>query len=283
MALFLWVVGLVLAGVGVTLAFLAVGRHRRASLLGTPPARAGKVRPGVRKVKGRVVAAGELLTSPVGGRPCVCYRLRVSEERREWRSSPGAPEPDPGRVMLANLLGGSLYRAFRRSDEGVSTRSLYSWEDVFDETRCIPVVVQDDTGGVEVDLTDAEVVTRNPARILGDLSRPFPVRLGDFLARKHRVFTVDDRGRVKTMRVIEETLEEGARVTVLGTADTDDAGTPFFQAAPGAPLLVSEPDLAERARSARAWATGFTAAAGGMLLLAVIVLALGVAAAVRSG
>jgi hypothetical protein len=93
---------------------------------------------------------------------------------------------------------------------------------------------------------------------------------------------VDDRGRVKTMMVIEEVLKEGAKVTVLGSVEADDDGTPFFQAGEGAPLLVSEADFGKLARSARGWGTGLAAAAGGTLALGAVFLALAVLVRVRA-
>jgi hypothetical protein len=87
---------------------------------------------------------------------------------------------------------------------------------------------------------------------------------------------VDEAGRVKTMRFEEAALQEGAKVTVVGPVSERSDGALCFESQGGA-LLISERDVGKEGRSARNWALGLTAAAGGCLVLA---LGVAVAAAV---
>jgi hypothetical protein len=269
MAILLAVLGLILAAGAAVLGYVAVRQYRRASHLGRLPARVAKLQPNpCKKVRGKVVAVGAPLRSPLSNRACVYYRLRIDEERRKWKTTRTAPS---GGAVAAGILGGAvgglLYGMAARDDEG-STKVIHSWNNVLDEAQSSRLVVEDATGKVEVDLSGAEVVTKDRSRINADLNHPAPHQLADLVRKRYRVHTVDEAGRVKTMRFEEETLQEGAKVTVVGPVTARSDGALCFQNQGGA-LLVSERDVGKDGRAARNWAIGLAAAAGGCLVLAV--------------
>lgn len=269
---------LLLAG-AVLLGCFAFRQYVRASRLVTPLAHAAKVRPGpCRKVKGKVVAVGRLLRSPLTNQECVYYRLHIDEERRTWTS--GAGGGAAAALFLFGVVGGLLYAVHRLYGPGGEDRAVSSWEKVLDDAEGIQLVIEDDSGAVEVDLRDAEVIPNDRLHIHADMSRPVPSQLGDLVRKRYRVFTVDEAGRAKTMRFTEETLKAGARVTVVGPVWERRDGTPYFRQKGGA-LLVSERDVGKQGRSARKAALGLAAGAigcvavAGCLFLTALVLTVG--------
>jgi hypothetical protein len=282
MAFFLGVVSLVLAAGAAVLGYFAARQYLRASRLGRLPARVGKLQPSpCKKVRGKVVAVGAPLRSPLTNRPCVYYRLRIDEERRKWKTTRTAPS---GGVVAAGILGGAvgalLYSTLATQDDEGTTKVIHSWHTVLNEVDSSRLVVEDATGKVEVDLEDAEVITKDHSRVLTDLNHPAPSQLTDLLRKRYRVHTVDEAGRVKTMQLVEDILLEGAKVTVVGPVTSAPDGALCFQNE-GGPLLVSERDVAREGQEARNWAIGLAAGAGGCLLLAVVLLAAAAALLLR--
>jgi hypothetical protein len=266
------VIGLVLLLTGLVLAFLGVQASKRAYLLDAPLARAAELKPGFCKVRGRLVALDEPLQSPVADRPCVYYRLRVQEEKRKWKTK-GTSEESPGGILVTAFLFGMIglvfYRLFHRGDE--STQVIHSWITVLDEADSVPLVIEDNSGRVPIDLRDAEVVAKEKSRVTCDFQRPAPDRLRALLRKKYRLHTVNEDGRLKTMSFTEDMLADGVKVTVVGTVEAGPDAPPRFQSGGG--LLVSERDVGKQVKSARQWAFGYALAAGGTLLLAVGTLA----------
>jgi hypothetical protein len=283
MAVVFGVVGSLLAVAGAALAVFAVRSYRRASRLGTAASRTGKLKRGFRKVRGRVAPAGGPLRGPMTGQECVHYRLRVDEEKREWKRSGGLSTPSSG-AMLAGLFGGGLGRLFYTTyggdrDEGGPSKVIHSWDNVLDDAGGVRLLVEDATGAVEVDLQGADVVTKARTLVHADLLRPLDPTLQDLLRKRYRIHTVDERGRVKSMRLTEEILKQGAKVTVLGAVESDpDGGLSFRRGGPNGRLLVTELDVEKGARSDRAQGTVFAAVAAGALLLAATFAALAFAA-----
>jgi hypothetical protein len=277
MVIVLGAVGFLLTAGAALLGYLAVRQFGRASRLGTPLARTAKLKPGpCKKVRGKIVAVGKPLRGPLTGQACVYYRLRIDEEHRKWKTTRSAPQPGfAAAVMLGGALGGLLYGLASRDNEG-ETKVIHSWKNVLNDAQSIRLAVEDASGKVEVDLGGAEVVTKQQSLVHADLNHPAPPRLTDMVRKRYRVHTVDEAGRVKTMRFEEAALQEGAKVTVVGPVSERSDGALCFESQGGA-LLISERDVGKEGRSARNWAIGLAAAAGGCLVLA---LGVAVAAAV---
>jgi hypothetical protein len=259
--------GLALLIVGLVLAFLAIQASKRAHLLDAPLMRAADLKPGLCKLRGRLVAVAKPAQSPVSDRPCVYYRLRIQEERRKWQTTRLAGEPS---IRTPGGLGPPL-RAWAELDSEGSTKVLSSWITVLDEADSVPLVVEDNSARVPLDLRRAEVVAKAKSRIASDFQRAAPDHLRELLWKKYRLHTVDEAGRLKTMRFAEDMVPDGAEVTVVGTVEEGPDGTLGFQAGSG--LLVSELDVGKQFQSARQWAFGYAVAAGGTLLVAVGILA----------
>jgi hypothetical protein len=268
------ILGLVLLLVGLLLAWLGILAAKRAYLLDAPLVRAADLQPGFCRVRGRVVAVDEPMRSPVTDRPCVYYRLRVLEEKRKWKKNLSVGRTPVGQIVamyLGGFLGGMMYRAMT-DDETGSSKGRHQLLPVLDAADSIPLVIEDASGRVPVDLRDAEVIAKEKSRIVCDFQHPAPDRLRDLLRKKYRLHTVDDNGKLKTMNFTEDLLPEGVKVTVIGTVEAGPDGAPCFRAASDG-LLVSERDVGKQAKSARKAAFGFAVAAGGTLLLAVGTLA----------
>jgi hypothetical protein len=257
-------IGLALLTAGLVLAFLAIRVSGRARLLDAPLMLAADLKPGLCKLRGRLVAVDKPLRSPVSDRPCVYYRLRVQQEKRKWKTTRIVREP----LLRASgdRIGASL-RDWAESETDESTRILYSWITVLDEADSVPLVLEDSSGRVPLNLRQAEVVARAKLRVTSDFQRAAPDHLRQLLWKKYRLHTVDEAGRLKTMRFAEDMLPDGAKVTVVGTVETGPDGTLGFRSGSG--LLVSELDVGKQAESARKLAFGVAVAAGGTLLAAV--------------
>jgi hypothetical protein len=271
---------LLLVGGSVLLSLFAWRNFQAASLFGRPLSRIARLRPGARKVRGQIVPLDKPLRSPVTDQPCVYYRLRVYEERKEWKGGDGPT----GGAFMAGVLGGAagvvLYEAVRMSER--DARAVHSWHPLLDDSLSIPMAVRDDTGEVEVDLRDAAVIPKQKGRIASGEGHPPPSRLTDLLREEHDIHTVDERGWVKTLHFIEEMLPVGAKVTVVGRVESLKSGDLCFQKTEGDAFLVSERDLAKESRAAHGRAMGYAAGAGGSLALALGVLVWATALAVRA-
>jgi hypothetical protein len=279
--IFFAVFGILLVMAGALLGMCGWRNLQRASWLGIPLVRIAKLAPGHRKVRGHIVAAGETLRAPVTNKPCVYYRLRVKQERRRWKTRGGPGAPSGGLVIagvLGGAIGGALYSAVRaaRADDNEETKLIRSWEEVLNEASNVRLVVQDDTGTVEVDMHDAEVIPKEKSQVLTDFDKAAPTHLQDLLRKKYRFETVDEGGKLKTLHFLEEMLAEGTRVTVVGPVEAGSDGNLLFQAA-GGPLLVSEPDVGKMSRSARRVSIGFSVAAVGTTTLGLVAMALSLA------
>jgi hypothetical protein len=270
------VVAFIFLTVAIVLGFFA-GRHfRRASLLGIPVQGAGELESGLCKVRGRIVALGQPMHSPVTNQSCVYYRLHVAVEHRKWVTTARPGWNANPTVVAGGVLGGAIggliagLATSGARDEG-TTKIHQSWVPVLDDACSVRLAVEDSTGKVEVDLRDASVVTKKPYHLFTDLHRPAPQELADFLQKEYRLFMVDDNGRIMTMKIEEEKLKEGAKVTVLGTVEERSGGRLCFRPKAG-PLLVSERDLDKEHRSARKRAIVYAAAAAGSLAAAAALL-----------
>jgi hypothetical protein len=287
MVIVLVVLGGLFLVAAVVLGFFALRFLRRASLLGTPVKPAAKLKPGLCKVQGRLVALGKALTSPVTNKACVYYRLRVAAEHRQWVTTARPGWNSNPAAVTGGILGGALGGAIGgligsmagggAQEEG-TTKIHQSWLPVLEDAGTVKLAVEDSSGQVEVDLRNAEVITKKPYHLYTDLHRPAPQELADFLQKQYRLFMVDDDGRVITMKIEEDRLKEGAKVTVLGTVEERSNGELCFRPKAG-PLLVSERDLEKQYRSDRNRGIGFAVGAGGSLVITAVFLLVALVAA----
>lgn len=257
-----------LAG-GLVLGYYAWRNFQASSLVSRPLSRVAKLRSGFRKVRGQIAPIGKPLLSPITGKPCVYYRLRVYEEKKSWSS---APDPGVAGAAAAGMVvggvfgvaaGALLYNAATTTGR-VGDKVNRSWHPILDDDVSIPLVVEDETGAVEVDLRGATIIPKEKSRLMSDMLHPAPTSLTDLLLDEYEIHQVDRAGRMRTLHYVEEALLVGAKVTVVGAVDTRKNGDFCFQRK-GDTLLVSERDLSKEGRAARGRAMGFSAGAGAAL------------------
>ena len=252
------------------LGYYAWRNFQASSLVTRPLSRAAKLRPGFRKMRGKVASIGKPLLSPVTNKPCVYYRLRVYEEKKSWSSTAdvGVGGAAVAGGLLFGALGGAvgalLYQASTNTGRMGGDKVNRSWHPILDDDVSIPLVVEDETGTVEVDLRGATIIPKEKARLMSDMLHPAPTSLTDLLLDEYEIHSVDRAGRVRTLHYVEEALLVGAKVTVVGAVDTLKNGDFCFQRK-GDTLLVSERDLSKEGRAARGRAIGFSAGAGAAL------------------
>lgn len=256
---------------GVVLSGLGWHSRRTASRLTRPLSRIGKLRPGPRKVRGKVAVCEETLRSPMTNQECVYYRLRVYEEERKWR----ATDVLRGSIVPtgATMNFGFFYTSdgsFTDSMGGGNARAVYKWHNVLDEAVSVPFHVEDDSGCVEVDVRGADVNAKTKARMATSMHEPVLALsdLTDRLRDEHGIDAVDERGNFKTLHFVEEVLLIGAKATVLGSVESMKGGTLCFHA-DEEPLLVTESDVAKEGRAARKRALGFVLGSGGALIVGI--------------
>ena len=121
--------GLLLVAVGVVLWRFARRYLQMSSLLRRPLSRIGKLRPGFRKVRGKVVPLGEVLRGPLTNKECVYYKFSVEEDRKTYKDSPFVvSESSLGRRPHADAMAASYLIADGRR-EVHSNHSLLDLED----------------------------------------------------------------------------------------------------------------------------------------------------------
>ncbi len=222
-------------GIG-ALGFLVVRFRKRLSQISdTKLARIGKLREGTRRVKGRILAREELLSSPLEARECVYYRLRVDEQRTVTH--------------------------------GRSVRTV--WHTVIDETETIDVVVKDETGEATVSLDQAEVVLRDVKFTFSSILKDPPARLQRHLREKHGR-SHKEAWFNKTMRYTETVLEDNTPVIVVGEVELHKGKKPLFVGGDN-PLIVtdkSKDELSGHYRTRIFWSYA------GIVVLSVFVLGL---------
>lgn len=257
--------GLLLVVVGVVLWRFARRYLQLSSLLRRPLSRIGKLRPGFRKVRGKVVPLGEVLRSPLTNKECVYYKFSVEEDRKTYKDSPFVvSESSLGHRPHADAMAASYLIADGRR-EVHSNRTLLDLEDD------IPFMIEDDTGNVEVDLQGATVFVKEKTRILSNADRALPPQLLELLQEEYGIYTVDENGSIKTLVCYEEIISVGARITIAGRVEEITSGDLYFQQ-DGGPLIVSDRDVMKEGQSAHSRAIGFTLGAGASLGLGIVCL-----------
>jgi hypothetical protein len=193
-------------------ALFALYFHRRAAhLADMRPTHVAALSPGPRKIKARVVAQEPLLSSPMERRPCVYYRFVVAE--RQQISGPVS-------------YGGGRYGA----------GPAMAWVNVVDDVEAINVLLEDDTGQVDVNLYEAEIVGKSAEKTSSVFEDP-PERLKRLLRDRYGKST---RGLLfnKTMSFTETVLADGARVVVVGEVKDGRNGLELRRGS--VPLIVSD-------------------------------------------
>ncbi len=243
--------GIVLAGVGWY-------SHRRAAWLTRPLSRIGKLRPGPRKVRGKIAACEDVLYSPLTNQKCVYYRLRVYEEGKKWRSTNALS----GGLLTPQAFNGiffffSFEDSFASFQDSANERAVYSRHIVLNEVGSVPFCIEDDTGSVEVDVRGATVSPKTRTGRTTSMHAPLLAlsHLIERLSQEHGIEVVDERGQFKTLHFVEEVLLIGADATVLGSVESRKGRALCFHA-DNEKLLVAEGNLAKQGQAARNWAIG---------------------------
>jgi hypothetical protein len=231
------------------LAYLGYYYYKRSVILSSPSGAVSDLRPGVAKIRGTVAARGGLLTSPLTGRPCVYYRFRVKEEHRKvhTKSNPGVTT-----TVFGAVHGKDVYAS-------TNQRTTWTWVTVVEEEQGIPIGVQDQSGEAALDLDqalvdigDAETIDLDETNIPRDsLSK---------LLKHHRVWVVDEDGRPKKIRITEEVLADGAKVTAVGSVWARD-GKAGFEGKP----QVSDRGFKRLAKDCKTRAVILASTAGGLM------------------
>jgi hypothetical protein len=168
------------------LVYLAVRSQRRARWLARVPwSEIGGLQPGPIKVRGRVVADGELLRGPLSRRDCVYYHFRVQEKRQR-----GGPPPH----------GGGTY-----------------WKTVIDDAQYVPFSLDDGTGCVALRLKLAELDVHPDVDERSGMFNSARPELERMLQKRYGYSSV---GLIfnRTLYSSETRIEEGDALVVLGTA-----------------------------------------------------------------
>ena len=258
--------GFLALGAAVFLAVMAWHTYAGLPKYAQKLSRIGKLRPGFRRVRGKVVPIGECLRSPVTNRECVYYRFNVYEDKTTYSSNPELP----GGAVTAFLVGGAagaiLYSVYDAAYAG-QTRSSHSWRALLEDEDSSSMVVEDDTGCVEVKLRGATMDVKEAARLACDMNHPPPRKLEEWVTEEFGLHIVDDRGWMRNLHFVEQILLVGAKVTVVGNVEEQKNGDVYFQSR-GQELLVTERVMSKEGQKARGRAIGYILGAVGALVLA---------------
>lgn len=227
--------------------------------------RIGKLRPGYRRVRGKVVPIGECLHSPVTNRECVYYRFNVYEDKTTY-TTPGMPGGQMAAQVVFGPIGGLIQQATEAGYSG-GQKAVHSWRPLLEDEDCSPMVVEDETGCVEVKLHDATLDVKDAARLASDMNHPPPRKLADWVTEEFGLHIADERGWMRNLHFVEQVLLAGAKVTVVGNVEQQKNGDLCFQSR-GKELLVTDRVLSKSGQQARSRALGYNLGAVGAFVLA---------------
>jgi hypothetical protein len=198
--------------VGVSFVFSTDARTRRAlkKVRVTP---ISALQPGQRaRVRGRIVAAGELLSAPLSERVCVYY-LATAEQLR-------------------------------------SSGNTNTWREIAREEYSRDFVVEDGSGAVRVRMSVPRVAIVRDVNTRSGTFDDANHREEAFLQRHGLQSTIELLGLNKTIRYVEGALEPGEEVTVLGLVReelVDGRRTLVLDAPDDGPLTLSDDPRAVQA------------------------------------
>jgi hypothetical protein len=163
-------------------------------------------------VVGEVQSSACTVIAPLSGRPCVYYRVRVSE---------------------------------LRARSGFAARHHLTWEPLIDEQHGVEFLLDDGTGRVRIDPTRASIDLRTVwTRVNGSSS---PVNRHEAaLLRRHRLTELDGLGRRRRLRFEEIAIEVGQQVAAIGCGerDADTSTTDLWGLRPAStPLRMTAPRI----------------------------------------
>jgi hypothetical protein len=242
----LFLVGLAVAGLLGFFAYRSGQVRRRTARV--VRCRVAEMRDGVCKVKGRLVARGEFLTSPLTQKKCLYYYFGVQQAYlvRTWTT----------KISL--------------SGEGDTTMNdRESYRPLVEDEQRVAVALEDETGVAYLDLRDVEgqsllkrvsteIDTSLNKNLWFDLMLQKRYRCSTFVGRRKRGSTVSPgmdaldgpdpslemnisvgEGREQPKALVrEEIIEEGVEVIVVGEAETREGRPPCFRPV-DYPLIVA--------------------------------------------
>ena len=196
---------------------------------------------GVYRVKGRLVAREEALTSPLTNKTCVYFHFKVEQayEVKTWTTS----------YNTISVLAGA------GANESTSERE--TWHTIVDDVQRIAVAVEDETGRAYLDLGEAQfdgVAAKKEGVI--DTSRQDGLGFDLMLQKRYGESTLAGRRsgvsaaysrRASWMKegrelpkatVLEEVVESGVEVYVVGEVETREGKPPRFRPVDH-PLIVA--------------------------------------------
>lgn len=186
------VIGLVFGIIAVVAILYGKGQERRAKRIEeTPTSPVGSLAPGFAEIKGKIVAAGDLLDSPMTRKACVYYDFHVEEQRT------------------------------RHVGTGKHRRTEHYWATVVRDKQVRPFVVDDGTGSAEIDIARAELLLDQDARARSGFLQDAPP---DLEATLNQRYGRSAQGIIfnRAMRYSETVLEQGDELYVLGTAVAEE-------------------------------------------------------------
>ncbi|HSA24055.1 MAG TPA: GIDE domain-containing protein, partial [Myxococcota bacterium] len=215
------------------LGFLVWARHHahHAARIGRPVSRLADARPGPVTLRGKVQGK-DLVVSPVSERRCLYLRVAIHAD--------SALGVGLGVRTDRGMLGGHHHHL------GLDFNS--HGEDYVHQLQADHLQLTDGQTEVEVELKDADIELVIDRKFHADASlwddgevmkllRSFGVATGDAPSGKYRL--------------TETLLEPGDEVVAVGTLGMDGAGKLRLSGSPDEPLLLTDVDPAELARSSR--------------------------------
>ncbi len=263
----LLVVGVIVSGLLSFLAYRSGGKKVKPARV--VKCKVAEMRDGVCRVRGRLVAREEPLISPLTDKTCLYFHFKVEQayEIKTWTTRYGG---------VSALAGG-----------GESTSEHETWHTIIDDVQRIAVAIEDDTGRAYLDLADAQFddVTVKKEGVI-DTSQAGGLAFEMMLQKRYGESTlVERRSRVsssfsrRTSRmsqgrelpkatVLEEVIENGLEVVVVGEVETREGRSPRFRPVDH-PLIVAAKARRAELPTPTNPAVGLWIAAGAVLGVAV--------------
>jgi hypothetical protein len=212
------VVVVVLCGVafasGVAIVARGVNRWRAAAPPPVPRWPIGRVpEHATCRVIGAVAPTARAVIAPLSGRPCVYYRVRVSE---------------------------------LRARPGLAARHHRAWVPLVDEQHGVAFVVDDGSGQIRIDPDDAAIELRTAS--CHDTTGRQLTRDEAALLRRHRVSPLDGLGMPRRLRFEQVAIEIGQAVAAVGTCARDPATSTtdlWGLRPPSTPLRMTESRISD--------------------------------------